>query len=83
MSSFWPMSPLTHDGWSSRKVIIGAVVWSSMFIFGTVALYQGRATFAEVVGLLQVMTPGVLVPMFAALASDKHAESKSAPPAAR
>jgi hypothetical protein len=72
---------LPHDGWRSRKVILGAGSWLLLVGVATAAMFIGDpplCSFDQWSGFLQWLTPGVLVPLFGSLAVDKLAAAKVA-----
>ena len=68
--------PLPHDGWKSRKVIVGVGAWLLVFAGCAVSLATGKATFDQVQSALVWITPSVLLPLMGSLSLDKLAESK-------
>lgn len=65
-----------HDGWSSRKVIIGGVSFLLLAGIATAALFTGFADFGQWAGFIQWITPGILLPLFGAMAADRFAVAK-------
>jgi hypothetical protein len=77
-------TPLPHDGWRSRKVVVAIVVCTVVLGLGFVCLFIPKpggdgtiATFNQWVTLTTVVVPGVLVPLFGALGLDKLAQARA------
>lgn len=78
------MNPLPSDGWKSRKVIVGIAVFGVLALGGFACMLLEApggggtpiATFDQWSGLMKVVVPSVLVPLFGALGMDKLAEAK-------
>ena len=75
---------LPHDGWRSRKIIIGLTVLGVLSGLGAVCMFVAQpgaevpiATFDQWAGFVKVLAPGVLVPLFGAMGMDKLAEAKA------
>lgn len=75
---------LPHDGWRSRKIIIGLALVASILGAGFVCMFIKSpgadapvATFDQWKSLAAMVTPSIVVPLFAALGIDKLAEAKA------
>lgn len=71
------MKALPHDGWRSRKVLLGGSSWGLIFAASCAAVVLGYATFDQAASLVQWATPSVLLPTFVGLGIDKLAEAKA------
>ena len=78
------MKALPHDGWRSRKIIIGLSVLGVLSGLSAVCMFISApgsdapiATFDQWAGFVKVLAPGVLVPLFGAMGMDKLAEAKA------
>ena len=67
---------LPHDGWASRKLllVIGVNIVVGGFCIG--AMTWNATPFTEAADLIQNVIGLTVVPLLAAMASDKHAEAK-------
>jgi len=62
-------TPIKHDGWRSRKVLVGLVVLAVLIVIATAAMFwpEQIATFDQWSGFMQILVPSVLVPLFGAM----------------
>lgn len=69
--------PLPHDGWASRKVIMGGALLGLVVVSVVATIATGKVDeFLKLVPYLQTVVPSIVVPTMAALTADKFAESK-------
>ena len=67
--------PLPHDGWRSRKVILG--IGTFVLVYGScvLALVIGKADFDQVADVIKWITPAVMLPLMTGLGLYKIAEA--------
>jgi hypothetical protein len=75
---------LPHDGWRSRKIIVGMSILGVLSTVGAACMFiltpgaeTPIASFDQWSGFVKVIVPSVLVPLFGALGVDKIAESRA------
>ena len=69
--------PLPHDGWTSRKIIVGCGVLATLIGVASAALFTGIASFDQWASFAQIACPAIIVPLFGSLSADKFAQAKA------